>query len=238
VNLSDLFRKVNDRMSEGRVRAHFYPYRELKHTWRLDDGVLSFKVSDYMKGASEDVLESLAWFLVCRARRKECPAGMSRMYRDHVRSSDFWRARRQLYLSRAKSLSFKPRGSARDLEAVFSYVNSKYFGDGIEKPDLAWVRESPRSRVGFYHSPLRILAVNRVLDNDRIPRYVLEFVMYHELLHDTIEHVEGPFRRTAHTKEFRLREREFPKHDEAQKWLGRIVGEKAALAANEIVPQA
>jgi hypothetical protein len=238
VSLAEIFRQVNDRLSDERVRAAFYPYRELKHTWRVREGVLSFKVSDYMKGVPYKVTESLAWHLLCRARRKECSQGISRPYRDHIRTRQFWEPRRQIYLSRSRNLSFRAKGMSRDLEAVFSYVNSFYFRDELDRPDLAWLRESPKSRIGLYHPPLRILAVNRILDSDRIPRYVLEFVMYHELLHDTVEQIEGPFRRTVHTKDFRLKEREFTRYDEAQKWLALVVEGKNRHADGEIVPQA
>jgi hypothetical protein len=238
VSLAEIFRQVNENLSGGRVRTSFYPYKELKHTWRVRDGVLSFKISDYMKGVPDEVIESLAWHLICRARKKECPSGMSRPYRDHVRTRQFWAPRRQLYLSRSKNMIFRPVGSSRDLETVFSYVNSFYFEGRLEKPDMAWLRESPRSRMGLYHPPLRVLAVNRVLDSDRIPRYVLEFVMYHELLHDAVDYIEGPSRRTVHTKEFRLREREFTRHDEAQKWLVRIVGGRERFTEGGLVPQA
>lgn len=237
MSLADTFRQVNDLTSEGRVRASFYPYRELKHTWRLENGVLSFKVSDYMKGAPDEIMESLAWYLVCRARRKECPAGMAARYKDYVRSRSFWEARRQTYLGRAKNLSFRPRGECMDLEAVFSYVNANYFGGAVDRPSLAWARESPRTRMGFYHSPLRILAVNRALDTDWIPRYVLEFVMYHELLHDAVDQIEGPFRRTVHTREFRAREQRFARHDDAQRWISRIASGGRRGLEDRIVPQ-
>lgn len=239
MSLTETFREVNDRLSDGRVRVSFYPYKELKHTWRMSDRVLFFKVSDYMKGAPDVVLESLAWCLICRARRKECPEGMSREYRMHVRAPQFWEARRSLYLSRYKNLSFRPSGECRDLDEVFSYVNSVYFEGGLERPDLAWVRESPKSRVGFYHSPLRILAVNRILDTDRIPRFVLEFVVYHELLHGTVDCIDGLSRRTFHTKEFRRRESEFSNHDEAEEWLARIAGQHGRASLGDgVVPQA
>ena len=80
--------------------------------------------------------------------------------------------------------------------------------------------------------------MNRILDSDKIPRFVLEFVMYHELLHDTVDHADGVSRRTYHTREFRLREREFSNHDEAQEWLTRVVGDRSGPGrAKGIVPQ-
>ncbi|HIH00666.1 TPA: hypothetical protein HA259_01035 [Thermoplasmata archaeon] len=238
MNVADIFRRVNDSLSGGRLRASYHPYKELKHTWRVREGVLCIKVSDYLKGVPDGVMESLAWHLLCRAHKMQCPSGASRPYRDHIRTRQFWEPRRRLYLSRGKNISFRPAGTSRDLEEVFSYVNSFYFGGRLERPDLAWLRESPKTRMGLYHPPLRILAVNRVLDSDRVPRYVLEFVMYHELLHDTVEYIDGPSRRTVHTKEFRLREREFTRYDEAQKWLSRIVGDGSGCSEGGLVPQA
>ena len=238
MNVADIFRQVNDHLSGGRLRAAYHPYKELKHTWRVREGVLCLKVSDYLKGVPDEVMESLAWYLLCRAHGKQCPPGASRPYRDYVRTGHFWEPRRQLYLSRWKNVSFRPAGTSRDLEEVFSYVNSFYFDSRLARPDMAWLRESPRARMGLYHPPLRILAVNRVLDSDRIPRYVLEFVVYHELLHDTVDLIDGPSRRTVHTKEFRLREREFTRYDDAQKWLGRIAGDRSMYSEVGLVPQA
>ena len=238
VNLTDTFRRVNNQMSNGRVRASFYPYKELKHSWRTCDGALSFRVSDYMKGVPDEVMESLAWHLLCRARKKECPKGMAERYTALVHSRDFWEPRRLRYLSRSRNLSFRPKGNSRDLGEVFSYVNEYHFGSEVSRPDLAWIRESPRSRVGFYHPPLRILAVNRALDSDYIPRFVLEFVMYHELLHDRIGPSVLPSRSIRHTKEFRTRERQFSQFDLAQEWLRKISKGGNAFVGTDIVPQA
>ncbi|HUV61339.1 MAG TPA: hypothetical protein VMW71_04130 [Thermoplasmata archaeon] len=238
MDLSDKFRSVNSQLVGGRVSARLHPYKELKHTWRSYDGGLTFKVSDYMRGAPEDVVESLAWFLICRAREKECPRGLSSRYLNHVRSTEFWADRRSVYLSRARNLSFRPRGSAHDLAAAFEYVNSCYFDGKVSVPDLVWARESPSRRMGFYHQPLGILAVNRALDSERVPRYVLEFVVYHEMLHGVTEPEDGLNHRVFHTKEFRAREREFARYEEAQKWLSRIASSsKGNSRATSIVPQ-
>jgi len=183
---------------------------------------LSIKVSDYMDGAPDDVTESLAWYILCRIYGRECPESMSARYLEHARSRDLWAPKRQVYLSRAKGLSFRPRGEHRDLGEIFDYVNSCYFDGEIPRPDLAWARESPSKRLGFYFGPLDLLAVNRVLDSERIPRYVPEFVVYHELLHDLILPGGTSERRMYHTREFRRREQEFSMFEPAQDWLSRI----------------
>lgn len=228
MDLEGVFRQVGKQISSDRVSAEFHPYSELKHTWRRRRSTLSFRISDYMDASPEPVIESLAWFLLCRAYGKRCPDGMAERYLGHARSREMWAPKKPIYVSRARSLAFRPVGSHRDLGTVFDYVNSCYFGGLIRRPDLAWARESPSVRLGFYFEPLDILAANRVLDSEKVPRYVLEFVVYHELLHGVMDAKGTPTRRLHHTREFRERERRFSMYGEAEEWLSRLARRKRA----------
>lgn len=226
MSLSDTFRAVSAKVASGRLGVSYFPYRELKHTWRCVDGSTVFRVSDYMRDSPEEVLESLAWYLICKARGKECPQGMAERYLRHVRSADFWASRRDQYISRARNLTFRAKGGERDLGKVFDYVNSFHFSGQLARPELAWARESPRRRVGFFHSALRILAVNKALDSASVPRYVLEFVVYHELLHSVLDVEDGKSRRVRHTAEFKRMEERFARYPEAQAWLSKIAARR------------
>jgi len=167
----------------------------------------------------------LAMYLLSRAAGRRCPDGKAGVYLEYVRSREFWRANREEYLSRSRNLEVGRRGKVRDLDEVFEYVNSFYFSGRLEKPTLAWTTESPGRRLGFYFEALNILAVNKVMDAERVPRYVLEFVMYHELLHH-VNAVDGKkVRRVHHTKSFREQERLFRTYDESEVWLRRLVFE-------------
>ena len=222
MDLDGIFGAVNKRLSGCRLSVSYYPYSELKHTWRRSDGVLVMRISDYMNRAPPDVLEALAWFLLCRADGKDCEDGIAAKYLSYARSRELWLPKKSIYLSRARNLTFVPKGSVRNLSEVFEYVNGCYFNGSLRVPDLAWVRESPKTRLGFYFEPLDLLAANRCLDSARVPRYVLEFVVYHELLHGLIEAKGSPVRRLHHTEEFKRREREFSHFEDAEKWLGRL----------------
>lgn len=206
------------------MSARFHPYAELKHTWCSSGGCVEFKVSDYLEHSPDEVLESMAWYLVSRAFRRRCPDGKDGPYLAYALSPELWRRNKDLYLSRARSLSFDPKGEVRDLDAVFRYVNSFYFQGRLPYPTLAWSTESPRTRLGFYFSQLNLLAANKVLDSERVPRYVLEFVMYHELLH----HVDGgrtARKRVHHSMSFREREKAFSQYEDAERWLRKLVRE-------------
>lgn len=220
-----IFQEVGSHFGFDEVRVSFSRYSELKHVWKSSRGTVELKLSDYVEDAPERVLESLAMYLLSRAAGRRCPDGKAGVYLEYVRSREFWRANREEYLSRSRNLEVGRRGKVRDLDEVFEYVNSFYFSGRLEKPTLAWTTESPGRRLGFYFEALNILAVNKVMDAERVPRYVLEFVMYHELLHH-VNAVDGKkVRRVHHTKSFREQERLFRTYDESEVWLRRLVFE-------------
>ena len=228
MDVNGRFESVSRELGVGRADASFYPYCDLKHTWRREGTRVAFKISDYMDGSPEDVLDSMAWYLVCRAFRMSCPSDHSRRYLRYSRSSELWERVGHLYISRARNLTLRPRGVHRDLSAVFDYVNSNYFGSKIQDPILAWVAESPSRRLGYYFAPLRLLAVNTAFDSERVPRYALEFVVYHELLHH-VDALDGiPRRRVHHTRSFKDQERLFSSYVDAERWLRRIAASSRA----------
>ena len=222
VSLGKTFASVGKELGEPEVLAAFYPYSELKHTWKRDREGVFLKISDYLSDAPETVLESLSWYLLSRAVGRECPRGKADRYLVYARSRELWESKKELYLSRSRNLSFEPRGNARDLRAVFDYVNSYYFASRLKDPILAWAAESPRRRLGFYFQPLNLLAANRALDSDAVPRYVLEFVVFHELLHHVSAGNGHAARRIHHTPEFKRQEKTFSHYDDAERWLGKI----------------
>lgn len=225
VNLQRHFSEVCRSLGKEDVSARFHPYTELKHSWCSVGDQLEFKVSDYLDGSPDDVLESMAWYLLCRAFRRKCPEGMSDRYLAYAFSPELWIRNKDLYLSRARSLSFESRGEVRDLDTVFRYVNSFYFKGELPYPTLAWSSESPRTRLGFYFAQLNLLVANRVLDSERVPRYVLEFVVYHELLHHIDAGGSSPRKRVHHTRSFKEQEMAFSHYEDAEQWLRRLVRE-------------
>jgi hypothetical protein len=228
VSLGKAFASVGKELGRPEVLAAFYPYSELKHTWKGGREGLSFKISDYLSDAPETVLESLSWYLSCRAVGRKCPQGKADRYLVYARSRELWESKKELYLSRSRNLSFEPRGTARDLRDVFDYVNSFYFASRLQNPILAWATESPRRRLGFYFQPLNLLAANRALDSAAVPRYVLEFVVFHELLHHVSAGNGRAARRVHHTLEFKKQEKTFSHYDDAERWLGKLARERSS----------
>ncbi|BAU67560.1 hypothetical protein STA3757_49820 (plasmid) [Stanieria sp. NIES-3757] len=120
-----------------------------------------------------------------------------------------------------------PQGSHYNLEELFENINREYFAGKMSKPRLTWNQTLTRRKFGHYERTRNRVVISKTLDSDRIPQFVVEFVLYHELLHKEIgvKYVNG--RCLAHTAEFRRQERQFKFYLEASQYLGKIARQKS-----------
>src|SRR5262249_40075331 len=111
------------------------------------------------------------------------------------------------------------QGHTYDLEAIFEDLNQRFFHGLLARPQMTWSREYARNRLGHYDPAHNAIVVSRIFDHPRMPRYVTEYIVYHEMLH--LKHpvkVKGS-RRCVHSTEFQLEEKLFPRLAEAQRFL-------------------
>lgn len=132
--------------------------------------------------------------------------------------------------SRARRPALDPLGVAVDLREVADELNQRYFA-GRLSAGITWGRGSGpthpcrrRTRtaslqLGSYSYEDDLIRLHRVLDQPGIPRYVIEAVIYHELLHADMPPVVRNGRRYFHTAEFRNRERSYRHLDKADRWI-------------------
>ncbi|QWR76082.1 hypothetical protein [Candidatus Magnetomonas plexicatena] len=109
------------------------------------------------------------------------------------------------------------QGKFHDLREMFDAVNSTYFGGSISCV-ITWARRSSmgfakRRRLGAYNSELGIITINPVLDKPLIPRYIVEYIIYHEMLHIGVGVRRGKNKRSVHFREFKELERQFKDYE-------------------------
>jgi hypothetical protein len=73
-------------------------------------------------------------------------------------------------------------------------------------------------RFGAYLAAARLIRIHPALDQAFVPRYFVECIVYHELLHHVIPPVYCNGRYQIHSPAFRRRERDFPAYAEAMAW--------------------
>jgi len=108
------------------------------------------------------------------------------------------------------------KGDHNDLSVLFHNLNKKYFNESLRQPRLIWSSSRAKRRLGYFHPEIQTIAVNQKLDSASIPRLVVEYILYHEMLHQYfgIEHRDG--RRYAHTPAFHQAEKRFKGYQEAE----------------------
>ncbi len=114
------------------------------------------------------------------------------------------------------------QGKHYNLVELYARLNRDYFQGKLEQPRLLWSTRSSVRRLGTYQPESDTITISKRLDNHDIPQYLVEFVLYHEMLHKKIGLREVNGRRYAHTSEFRKAEKQFAYYQEAEKFIKKL----------------
>lgn len=116
----------------------------------------------------------------------------------------------------------RTQGTVHDLDTSFARVNEHFFGGAMDRPTISWSRAETRRMFGHYEFVSDALVVSSSLDRADVPEFVVDFIIYHELLHKKHGLRWSGTRAHAHTAAFRSDERKFPGLPEAERVLRRI----------------
>jgi hypothetical protein len=219
---NDALRALVRRGPRPEVEASFYPYAGLSSTIRLRKGRVYARVSDILKHSPRDVLYALASILVAKLYRVKVAAEHERTYRDYARRPAILNATDAARRTRGYKLTTSPRGQAYDLDELFDDLNARYFGGQLQKPRLSWSQQKTHRVLGHHDHIHGATVISRTLDEARIPRFVIEYVLYHEMLHAKHPPRRAADRTVYHSRQFRADELKFERYDEAVKWLDQI----------------
>ncbi|MGH7998599.1 MAG: M48 family peptidase, partial [Brasilonema sp.] len=114
------------------------------------------------------------------------------------------------------------KGKSYDLNELFDKINHEYFASSLVKPRLIWSGINTYRKLGHYEAARDRVMMALTLDDANIPQFVVEFVLYHELLHKYHGAIWVNGRRMVHTSEFRRDERKFKLYKEAEEWLTKL----------------
>jgi len=117
----------------------------------------------------------------------------------------------------------RTKGTVYDLTEVCKHVRHHHFSPPVGCPSsLTWTDGLTFHTFGHYNSLRDRITISRSLDDENVPRYVVEFVMYHELLHKLHGIGWATSRRAMHTPAFRADEKGLPRYEQAQEFLNRL----------------
>jgi hypothetical protein len=117
-------------------------------------------------------------------------------------------------------------GLHHDLAELFAEVNARYF-EGRVDAAVSWGRRAPRRRrrrgswsinLGTYCAEQKLVRIHPMLDQPEVPRFFVEYILFHEMLHHVVPMPVTHGRRQTHTPEFRAQERRFLEYERAVEW--------------------
>ncbi|GIU78618.1 MAG: hypothetical protein KatS3mg005_1856 [Bryobacteraceae bacterium] len=219
----EIFRRVYGSLARSgaapEVRVAVRPYVATMGKLRMTKAGIEVRLSELMAAAPATVREALAWILLSRLFRQAPPEHWVRHYRQYLHRKEVRHTHQMLRAARSRKKHCGPKGRTYDLEAMFEKLRDRYFGPLMAKPELGWSGRLSRTLLGHYDHAHHAIVLSSWLDRADVPEYVVEYVLYHEMLHlkHPVEHSRG--RRTVHSKAFREEERRYERLAEAKAWL-------------------
>ena len=219
-----VFRTMKPRTAPPAFSVQFKPYANLDSKIRLEAGHerIEVRMSDQLRTAPDSVREALAWVLLGKLYRKAIPPELERCYKSFVNRADVRRRALELRRERGRKRLVPPKGGVFDLEAIFTNLNVRFFEGKLSKPALGWSPSPSRRLLGHYDPAHHAIVISSVFDTPKTPRYVVEYILYHEMLHVKHPAEYRTERRCVHTSAFRAEEKRFPEYAQALRYLKRF----------------
>ncbi|PIO06559.1 hypothetical protein COT29_00520 [Candidatus Micrarchaeota archaeon CG08_land_8_20_14_0_20_59_11] len=211
------------------VEARFRRRAGLGASVRLRNGKIFASVSDGYAAAPRGVLVGLALSLLSRIYRKHISSPYIDEYKEFSSRESVSELHDVLRKRSGRRRKESAKGRTYDLAEMMMRVRSEYAGvlAGISCPSIVWSKSEGSRVLGFHDSAFSQIVISKILDNPRVPEFVVEYVVYHELLHckHRVRFQRGrSMRRTVHPLEFKNDEKKFRYYAAANAWLSHSRG--------------
>jgi hypothetical protein len=213
------YRELRPHSDLPQITVEFFAFANINNTIRLREGKLLVRLSDLLEGAPETVLRAIAHILLAKIYRKPIEGAQATRYRKYVQSHDIRCKAHLVRQLRGRKRMASPKGRVYDLEAIFEDLNLRLFGGMMARPQMSWSQGRARNLLGHYDPSHNAIVVSRLFDHPAVPRYAVEYIVYHEMLHLRHPVKLNGSRRCVHSAEFRAEERLFPQLEAAQRFL-------------------
>jgi hypothetical protein len=120
----------------------------------------------------------------------------------------------------------RPEGCAHHLAELLTQVQEQELFQGLPPVAITWGRRSRPGRrhlrLGSYRAgPPPLIRIHPLLDDRRVPSYVVGQIIHHEMIHHCLGHRLGADRGRVHDRTFQEWEATYPEGLRAQAWQER-----------------
>jgi hypothetical protein len=216
------YRALRPRAPMPPINVRFRRFTSLNTTIRLREGQIFVSLSDLLEGAPESVIRAIAHILLAKLYKKPIDAAQSLRYKRFASSAAVTRQTEVIRHTRGSKRFSGPEGRFFNLDEVFDTLNMRFFGGLLGRPELTWSEHHAKRSLGHYDAAHNTIVVSRVFDRPSSPRYAIEYLLYHEMLHLKHPVKMRGLRRCVHSAAFKAEEAQFPQLAEAMAFIKRL----------------
>lgn len=214
------FRRLVPNKPMPYFRVEYRKWAQLRSTIRVrDHATVQVEICDVLCDAPLQALDALAEILISRLYSRRPSREARASYLACIMSPGIRRRIEETRRERGFKLMLLARGRCYDLEEIFEAHNHAFFEGKLKVSKLGWSITRSTSILGHYDPAHDTITISRLLDSPQSPRLLVEYVLFHEMLHLRYPVSQNHHRRVIHSAEFHAAEKRFPGYRQAQSLL-------------------
>jgi len=215
----EAFRALRPRTVVPEFEVSFRPYADVTNVIRLRNGKVLVGLSDLLQGAPRAVLEAIAVILISKLYRKPIPKRYQDRYRRFLNRRTVRIQVQTIRRVRGRKWIGTAQGAHFNLDEIFEQLNQRYFDGLLGRPRLSWSRTNSRTVLGHFDTAHNAIIISKIFDRPGTPLLLVEYILYHEMLHLKYPVIHSRDRNCFHSSLFREEEKRFPQYTQAKQLL-------------------
>ena len=217
-----VFRRLGIRRSAPDFDVEYRPFSSLRSQIALRGNRARVRISDILAEAPPIVIEALAEILLTQLFRRRPSEEARECYMAYIYDPAVRRRVDETRRSRGRVRLLPAKGLHYDLAEIFARLNHRFFKDELSPCRIGWSPRPSRSVLGRYDPAHRSITISKSLDSELIPLEIVEYLVFHEMLHIRIPLERRGSRRVIHPRAFREAEKAFPNYRRVRERLKKI----------------
>ncbi|NGX56558.1 MAG: hypothetical protein K1060chlam5_00801 [Candidatus Anoxychlamydiales bacterium] len=214
---------ITDKIKKRTKKEFYIRAKEYKSTYISvirNQKLIKLSLHKLFLNAPENIIENIVNFTL--KKEKEDYIEIKKYAHEYFSKID--------YSKRIDDTKLSFIGKTYNLKQILENLNEKYFNNLLDLKITyfsAKYRKFSYFTFGSYDNTLKLIKINKILDNINVPFYFIYYVVYHEMLHHIVKvKINKNSSRDVHSKEFKKLEKQFPYYKEAINWEKNIFNKR------------
>lgn len=185
-------------------------------TARWIDNAYHIRLHHMFLEANDEILEALAKYIMGQ------PKIASKKINVFIRENEN-KIRKTSPSSTKRNINYLPKGNYFNLQEIYKELNRKYFDNQVDCK-ITWgnrrrLKRQKSVRLGSYSYHTKTIRIHPTLDRSFIPNYVVNDIVYHEMLHALVGIKSENGRNYSHHQQFKELEKCYSHRNLAEEWI-------------------